>query len=935
MSESTAEAEPPASDAYALASVSGDPAMIPMLYSTGPSDISLSSQRASPREPVAERPGDFMRLTLYETRTHWYLVAHNSSQTRFRMLTIGRVPPLMVDDRTSETVPHDSACTEMAAPAPSTASGEILQSPAEPRSEVPSRARHSRERSMSSVVHSITGGADEPSPRNNAPSGTLSSEITKLASSLAPDTEVSNEPSSAPKPTPTGSSQYLSMYDPEILHLRSTAEWKSYAGEDKEPDLASAPEEPRTVPPISALGTSRSPKQQNRASLVDSTSRTTETSAPPPPTPPSGDTSVSDDAAWELSVTSEHCEFNSDELASKLNELREKARSTGGMKEIGRYFGLIGFVRFTSGYYMVLITRRSVVSLVGGHYLYHCDDTECIPVCHSSVLAAVPGRSKARDQQEAVLLRSFLQMDLSKNFYFSYTYDLTRTLQENMTGPRPGGSVGAWGYNEKYMWNYQLLLPGFDSCREVCADGAAILQRHWVLPLVYGFVDQAKLSILGRTIYVSLIARRSRHFAGARFYKRGIDAAGHVANDVETEQIVNEPVTSPFSAPRGRYDPPELGLRPSPRFTSYVMLRGSIPIYWTQDTTNMSPRPPISISVVDPYYAPAARHFESLFASYGAPIIVLNLVKSKERQPRESKLLHAYTECIAQLKQFLPESEQRLRYIAWDMSRASKSHDEDVIAVLEQLAEDMLRATNFYHSGPLPASFSKLDSDADPAHPSLFLQHGAVRINCVDCLDRTNAAQFVIGKAALAHQLHALGLLRHAQLSFDSDAANMLTEMYHDLGDTIALQYGGSALAHTTDTYRKINQWTSHSRDMLEGIRRYYANSFADADKQTSIDLFLGQREPLQDDTASLTVQSVRPFASLTHAELETNASAREAYLRAFVNSDDGFWEGYYRPSLFTECVFGEMLIQLATAPCIQDDGSTSWRYAQQPIAVA
>lgn len=55
----------------------------------------------------------------------------------------------------------------------------------------------------------------------------------------------------------------------------------------------------------------------------------------------------------------------------------------------------------------------------------------------------------------------------------------------------------------------------------------------------------------------------------------------------------------------------------------------------------------------------------------------------------------------------------------------------------------------------------------------------------------------------------------------------MLTEMYHDHGDTIALQYGGSHLAHTMETYRKINQWTSHSRDMIEGFRRFYANSFA------------------------------------------------------------------------------------------------------------
>lgn len=91
---------------------------------------------------------------------------------------------------------------------------------------------------------------------------------------------------------------------------------------------------------------------------------------------------------------------------------------------------------------------------------------------------------------------------------------------------------------------------------------------------------------------------------------------------------------------------------------------------------------------------------------------------------------------------------------------------------------------------------------------------------------RTNAAQFVIAKAALGHQLHALGIIHDPRLPFDSDAVNLITEMYHDHGDTVALQYGGSHLVNTMETYRKIGQWTSHSRDMIENLRRYYANSF-------------------------------------------------------------------------------------------------------------
>lgn len=37
-------------------------------------------------------------------------------------------------------------------------------------------------------------------------------------------------------------------------------------------------------------------------------------------------------------------------------------------RDLGASSGIIGFVSFTSGYYMILCTKRSVVGLIGGHY---------------------------------------------------------------------------------------------------------------------------------------------------------------------------------------------------------------------------------------------------------------------------------------------------------------------------------------------------------------------------------------------------------------------------------------------------------------------------------------------------------------------------------------------------------------------------------------
>ncbi|CAO3675791.1 unnamed protein product [Umbelopsis ramanniana] len=501
-------------------------------------------------------------------------------------------------------------------------------------------------------------------------------------------------------------------------------------------------------------------------------------------------------------------------------------RNSGGCSEVPmQIHGIIGFIKFTQGWYMLFITRRSQVALIGGHYVYHIDETKLVPI-------GLPVKYD-KNSDEARYIAIFQNVDMTKNFYFSYTYDLTNTLQVNMTRPpymqlqsdtkkaEPNNE-----YNLMFVWNHYLMKAGFESINT---------QSSWILPMIYGFVDQAKISVLGRNIFVTLIARRSRYFAGARFLKRGANDKGYVANDVETEQIVAEMATTSFHVGDTLFN--------NPRYTSYVQHRGSIPLFWSQDTTNMSPKPKIELNLVDPFFTSAALHFDNLFKRYGAPCIVLNLIKQKEKTKRESILGKEFAEAIQYLNQFLPD-EKKIKYIAWDMSRASKSPDQDVIRYLEDVAKETMEATGFFHSGTKPPT--ELDEEASRSNSNykyrhiISRQHGVLRTNCIDCLDRTNAAQFLMGKCALGHQLYALGIVATPNVEFDTDVVNIFTEMYHDHGDTIALQYGGSHLVNTMETYRKINQWTSHSRDMIETIRRYYTNAFVDAEKQDAINLFLG-----------------------------------------------------------------------------------------------
>ncbi|KAI8324547.1 hypothetical protein GQ54DRAFT_256208, partial [Martensiomyces pterosporus] len=493
--------------------------------------------------------------------------------------------------------------------------------------------------------------------------------------------------------------------------------------------------------------------------------------------------------------------------------------ANGAKLLIANVCGILGFVRFTKGYYISLVTKRKPVALLGGHHVYHVEDTRLLSI------ASRPERSDREDKY----IYTFKNVDLTKNFYYSHTYDITHTLQRNVAMGTTSSPLGKRGepkhYNSMFVWNYQLI------CNATQAVG---IRPEWTVALIHGYVDQSKLSIFGRDVYITLIARRSRIFAGVRYLKRGVNDSGYVANDVETEQIVNTleltsfdmPCNLPFS---------------NPSYTSYVQHRGSIPLFWSQDTSGIVPKPPIEINVHDPYFVEAGKHFDSLFRRYGTPVIVLNLVKTKERTKRESALGEEFAEGLRYLNQFLPKG-KKIRYVAWDMSRANKNRQEDVLAILEVIAEETLALTGFFHNGPeLYSNYLKRRNSGDsrPRRDRTRIQTGIVRSNCIDCLDRTNAAQSIIGKVVLAHQLFELGQIDEPCLSFNTDAAMIIEEMYHDLGNTIALQYGGSHLVNTVQTYRRNTNWRSHSRDIVEALRRYYSNSLLDMERQEAITFFL------------------------------------------------------------------------------------------------
>ena len=232
----------------------------------------------------------------------------------------------------------------------------------------------------------------------------------------------------------------------------------------------------------------------------------------------------------DLKMEEDDIVYTKKDMNQLLDTLDDGNKASGGMKLKYSFWGLLGFVRFTGPYYMLLITKKSPAAILGGHYIYQIDGTELISLTASSL------RPKAdKDPEEARFISILNNLDLTRSFYFSYTYDVTRTLQRNILRerrPRWKTHVESTfkDHNSMFVWNHHFLRPASNVLKTV---------YDWCLPIVHGFVKQgsnlahlstcnvqkltSRLEIFdyGRSIFITMIARRSRFYAGARFLKRG------------------------------------------------------------------------------------------------------------------------------------------------------------------------------------------------------------------------------------------------------------------------------------------------------------------------------------------------------------------------------------------------------------------------------
>uniref|UniRef100_A0A8C1ZAA5 Inositol polyphosphate-5-phosphatase F n=1 Tax=Cyprinus carpio TaxID=7962 RepID=A0A8C1ZAA5_CYPCA len=417
---------------------------------------------------------------------------------------------------------------------------------------------------------------------------------------------------------------------------------------------------------------------------------------------------------------------------------------------------------------------------------------------------AVPIKKKVKENKEKERLERRLLDELYKifmdsdSFYYSLTYDLTNTVQRQ--GELGKSDQPLWKkVDDRFFWNKHMIKD--------LIDLQVPQVDFWVIPIIQGFVQVEELVVnynessdeersspetplqeptcvddIHPRFTVALISRRSRHRAGMRYKRRGVDTDGHVANYVETEQLIH--VHS--------------------HTLSFVQTRGSVPVFWSQAGYRYNPRPRIEKGGVY-----LCNHFSNSALFFFSHQVIINLV---DQNGREKIIAHS---CDFFYK--------RRRGMKFENVQTLTDAISDIITDMRWAWVDQAGV--------------------------ICQQEGIFRVNCMDCLDRTNVVQAAIARVVMEQQLKKLGVMPPEQ-PLPLKCYRIYQVMWANNGDTISRQYAGTAALKGDFTRTGERKLAGVMKDGVNSANRYYLNRFRDAYRQAVIDLMMGH--PVTEDLYSI-----------------------------------------------------------------------------------
>ncbi|XP_030801536.1 synaptojanin-1 isoform X4 [Camarhynchus parvulus] len=424
-------------------------------------------------------------------------------------------------------------------------------------------------------------------------------------------------------------------------------------------------------------------------------------------------------------------------------------------------YGLLGVLRLNLGdtllHYLVLVTGCMSVGKIQDSEVFRVTCTEFVSL-----------RADPTDEDRVSEVRKVLN---SGSFYFAWSatgasLDLSlsahRSMQEHTT-------------DNRFFWNQSLHLH---------LQHYGVSCEEWLLRLMCGGVEIRTIYAAHKQAKACLISRLSCERAGTRFNVRGTNDDGHVANFVETEQVIYL----------------------DDSVSSFIQIRGSVPLFWEQPGLQVGSHR-VRMSRGFEANAPAFdRHFQTLKNLYGKQIIV-NLLGAKEGEHMLSKAFQSHLKAS--------EHSADIKMVNFDYHQMVKGGKaEKLHSVLKPQVQKFLECGFFYFDGKEVKRS----------------QSGTVRTNCLDCLDRTNSVQAFFGLEMLTKQLEVLGLAEKPQLV--TRFQEVFRSMWSVNGDSVSKIYAGTGALEGKAKAGKL-------KDGARSVTRTIQNNFFDSSKQEAIDVLL------------------------------------------------------------------------------------------------
>ncbi|QGA19398.1 hypothetical protein EYB26_007087 [Talaromyces marneffei] len=532
-----------------------------------------------------------------------------------------------------------------------------------------------------------------------------------------------------------------------------------------------------------------------------------------------------------------------------------------GSKRVSSIAGILGIIKLKLDKYIIVITKAQPMGRLQGHMVYKVVATEFLPLRERPL----------HDKDEDTYLALLKDLIRTGPMYFSYSLDLTNTFQrQSQSDP----STPLWKRaDDRFFWN-RFIQSDLIDFRVGSSDttGTKYNQQPgvdpYILPVIFGMLRITPARVKNTSFTFALITRRSRHRGGTRYFSRGIDENGNVSNYNETEQIVilNDTTggLTGFAGgqglPSGKSEQPGRDLQ----VFAFVQTRGSVPVFWSE-VNNLRYTPKLQVRSVETSIEAAQKHFAQQIQYYGENYLV-NLVNHKGREERVKK---AYEQLVRTLvsspgetsEQDQPHTDEKIRtvesaqrkelldrihYIYFDFHNETKGlqwHRAQLL--LDRLTDGLMRG-EYFRGIESPG-------DANGRLEVRTQQSSVVRTNCMDCLDRTNVVQSMLGRWTISRQLMDAGVLRPGEsASDDPEFENIFRNIWADNADVVSKAYSGTGALKTDFTRTGQRTRAGMLQDLSNSVTRYIRNNFMDGPRQDGFDLFLGTYLPQDSALGSL-----------------------------------------------------------------------------------